>query len=118
VVGGRHAQNPQRQASRWGKENGYCVIDGQKVPIKRTRVRDNESREVTLGSYELFQRSGPLQAAVWDTLMRGLSTRNYAPVVKDFRPSLRRGEIGGEREIHRGQPRETEGADGAARWAN
>jgi len=84
VVGERHAQNPERQASRWGKENGYCVIDGQKVPMKRTRVRDKENREVRLGSYELFQRSGPLQNAVWDKMMHGLSTRNYAPVVKDF----------------------------------
>ena len=33
VVGERYAQNPERQASRWGKEQGYCVIDGQKVPI-------------------------------------------------------------------------------------
>ena len=50
VVGERHAQNPERQASRWGKENGYCVIDGQKVPIQRTRVRDKEKHEVKLGS--------------------------------------------------------------------
>jgi transposase-like protein len=60
------------------------VVDGQKVPIARTRVRDKANREVQLGSYELFQRSGPLQAAVWDKMMRGLSTRNYGPVVKDF----------------------------------
>ena len=84
VVGERHVQNPERSASRWGKEQGYSVIDGQKVPITRTRVRDQAKREVKLGSYELFQRSGPLQAAVWDTMMRGLSTRNYGPVVKDF----------------------------------
>ena len=84
VAGERHEQNPQRRAHRWGKEQGYCVIDGQKVPICRTRVRDKDNREVPLGSYELFQRSGPLQAAVWDKMMRGLSTRNYGPVVKDF----------------------------------
>lgn len=84
VVGERSAPNPERQAHRWGKEQGYCVVDGQKVPIERTRVRDTKNREVKLGSYELFQRSGPLQSAVWDTMMRGLSTRNYAPVVKDF----------------------------------
>jgi hypothetical protein len=48
------------------------------------RVRDKANREVRLGSYELFQRSEPLQAAVWDKMMRGLSTRNYGPVVKDF----------------------------------
>ena len=46
-------------------------------------MRDKANREVKLGSYELFQRSGP-QAAVWDKMMRGLSTRNYGPVVKDF----------------------------------
>jgi putative transposase len=84
VAGERHVQNPERQASRWGKEQGYCVIDGQKVPIKRTRIRDKTNREVRLGSYELFQRSGPLEGAVWDKMMRGLSTRNYGPVVKDF----------------------------------
>ena len=84
VVGERHAQKPDRQASRWGKEKGYCVIDGQKVPIPRTRVRSKGSGEVKLGSYELFQRSGPLQSVVWDKMMRGLSTRNYGPVVKDF----------------------------------
>jgi hypothetical protein len=57
---------------------------GQKVPIVRTRVRGKTNGEVKLGNYELFQRSGPLQAAVWDKMMRGLSTRNYGPVVKDF----------------------------------
>jgi putative transposase len=84
VVGERSVPNASRQANRWGKEKGYCVVDGQKVPIQRTRVRDINNREVKLGSYELFQRSGPLEAAVWDKMMRGLSTRNYGPVVKDF----------------------------------
>jgi putative transposase len=84
VVGERSVPNAGRRANRWGKEQGYCVVDGQKVPIERTRVRDKANREVKLGSYELFQRSGPLEAAVWDKMMRGLSTRNYGPVVKDF----------------------------------
>jgi putative transposase len=84
IVGERYEQNADRKANRWGTEDGYCVIDGQKVPIKRTRVRDKANREVALGSYELFQRSNPIQAMVWDKMMRGLSTRNYGPVVKDF----------------------------------
>lgn len=84
VVGERSVPNADRQASRWGKERGYCVVDGQKVPIQRTRVRDKANREVKLGSYELFQRSSPLEAAVWEKMMRGLSTRNYGPVVRDF----------------------------------
>jgi putative transposase len=88
LAGERHQQHDGRKAHRWGKENGYCVVDGQKVPIRRTRLRtadeDGAKREQRLGSYELFQRSGPLQMGVWDKMMRGLSTRNYGAVVKDF----------------------------------
>jgi transposase-like protein len=84
VAGERHEQHAARMAHRWGKEDGYCVVDGQKVPIKRTRLRNKQNREQRLGSYELFQRSGPLQKGVWDKMMRGLSTRNYGAVVKQF----------------------------------
>lgn len=84
LAGGRHEQHEGRRAHRWGKENGYCVVDGQKVPIRRTRLRTAERREQRLGSYELFQRSGPMQLSVWDKMMRGLSTRNYGDVVKEF----------------------------------
>src|SRR5205085_10795845 len=84
VVGERYGKRRERQNSRWVKEQGYCVVDGQKVPIQRARIRTQAKREVKLGSYELFQRRGPLQAAVWDKMMRGLTTRNYGPVVKDF----------------------------------
>jgi putative transposase len=84
LAGERHEQHSGRRAHRWGKEDGYCVVDGQKVPIRRTRLRTSDQREQRLGSYELFQRSGPMQAGVWDKMMRGLSTRNYGTVVKDF----------------------------------
>jgi transposase-like protein len=84
LAGERHQQHAGRRAHRWGKEDGYCVVDGQKVPIRRTRLRTADQREQRLGSYELFQRSGPMQASVWDKMMRGLSTRNYGAVVKDF----------------------------------
>jgi transposase-like protein len=84
LAGERHEQHPGRRAHRWGKEDGYCVVDGQKVPIRRTRLRTSDQREQRRGSYELFQRSGPMQAGVWDKMMRGLSTRNYGAVVKDF----------------------------------
>ena len=84
LAGERHQQHEGRRAHRWGKEDGYCVVDGQKVPIQKTRLRTKDKREQRLGSYELFQRSGPMQAGVWDKMMRGLSTRNYGAVVKDF----------------------------------
>src|SRR5258706_13570307 len=84
LAGERYHPQPDRQVRRWGKEAGYCVVDGQKVPIQRCRLRTKDNREQRLGSYEMFQRSGPLEQAVWEKMMRGLSTRNYGPVVKDF----------------------------------
>jgi putative transposase len=84
LAGERHQQHEQRRAHRWGKEAAYCAIDGQKVPIKRTRLHSGDNRAQHLGSYEPFQRDGALQQGVWDKMMRGLSTRNYGAVVKDF----------------------------------
>ena len=84
LAGERHQQHVGRRTHRWGKEAGYCVVDGQKVPIRRTRLRNQQNREQRLGSYELFQRSAPLERSVWDTMMRGLSTRNYGAVVQQF----------------------------------
>ena len=38
----------------WGKERGFCVVMGQKVPIERPRVRSTDDQEVQLGSYEML----------------------------------------------------------------
>lgn len=35
LAGKRSQPNPQRNIFRWGIEDGYCIIDGQRVPIKR-----------------------------------------------------------------------------------
>ena len=50
LAGERHQQHEQRRAHRWGTEDGYCIVDGQKVPIKRTRLRSGDNREQRLGS--------------------------------------------------------------------
>lgn len=64
LAGERHEQCPERRVHRWGNDDGCCVVDGQKVPLKRTRLRTKENREQRLGNYELFQRSAPLQQGV------------------------------------------------------
>src|SRR5438270_3396723 len=84
LVGERSQQQPERAASRWGSEQGYCVVMGQKVPIRRPRVRTVEDKEVRLGSYEMFHRGEPLTKTVWEQLMLGLSTRKYGKGVREF----------------------------------
>jgi transposase-like protein len=83
-VGERSQLQPNRTANRWGKERGFCVVMGQKVPIDRPRVRTTDDQEVRLGSYEMFHRGEPLTETVWEKLMLGLSTRTYGRAVREF----------------------------------
>src|SRR5215469_9168764 len=84
VAGERSCRRPDRTATRWGRERGFCVVMGQKVPIERPRVRTTDDREIRLGSYEMFHRGGPLTETVWQQLMLGLSTRKYGRAVREF----------------------------------
>ena len=84
LAGIRSAQLEERSAYRWGSEKGYCVIDGQRVALNRPRVRSRDHHELTLGSYELFQRTSLLSETVWGKIMHGLSMRHYKEVVQQF----------------------------------
>jgi putative transposase len=84
LVGERSERQAERTANRWGSEQGYCVVMGQKVAVKRPRVRSTDNTEVRLGSYEMFHRGEPLTETVWEKLMLGLSTRKYDQAVRQF----------------------------------
>lgn len=83
LAGERSRPMAERTATRWGRERGYCIVMGQKVPVERPRVR-TEEREVRLGSYEMFHHGEPLTETVWEKLMLGLSTRQYGEAVRQF----------------------------------
>lgn len=84
LAGKRSQPNPQRNIYRWGTEDGYCIIDGQRVPIQRPRLRSRTKKEIPLGSYEMFQRSSLLGETVWQKIMLGLTMRSYKEVVQQF----------------------------------
>ena len=84
LAGERSQRQVGRTVGRWGTEAGYCVVMGQKVPVRRPRVRTSEDKEVRLGSYEMFHRGEPLTETVWEKLMLGLSTRKYGQAVREF----------------------------------
>jgi putative transposase len=84
LAGRRSEPNPSRTTYRWGSEDGFCIIDGQRVPITRPRLRSRTKREVPLGSYEMFQRASLLGDTVWQKIMLGLTMRSYKEVVQQF----------------------------------
>ena len=81
-VGPPHRPNPSAGCVRWGKQPGYVVFAGQKVPLERPRVRTREGQEVELESYRQLQQDGKLQRAVREGVVAGLSTRNYRRAVE------------------------------------
>ena len=87
-VGPPHRPNPAAGCVRWGKQPGYVVFAGQKIPLERPRVRTREGQEVELESYGQLQQDGKLQRAVGERRVAGLSTRNYRRAVES-RSSLR-----------------------------
>src|SRR5260370_27833928 len=74
LVGERNRPQPDRTASRWGKERGYCVVMGQKVRVKRPRVRTTDDEEVRLDGYQILHPVEPLTEHVWAKLLLRLST--------------------------------------------
>jgi len=84
LTGARYQRSAGRQAQRWSREDGFVVVDGQKVPMERGRLRRKNGEEVRLGTYELFQQTRNLEDEVWWKMLRGLTTRNYPLVTRSF----------------------------------
>jgi putative transposase len=81
-VGPPHRPNPTAGCVRWGKQPGYVVFSGKKIPLERPRVRTREGQEVELESYGQLQQDGKMQRAVREGVVAGLSTRNYRRAVE------------------------------------
>src|SRR5262249_5626295 len=81
-VGPRHYPDAASGDLRWGQQPGYVNFCGQKVRIRRPRVRTREGQEVELESYARMQHDGRRQRAVREGLVAGLSTRNYRRAVQ------------------------------------
>jgi transposase-like protein len=67
----------QQLAYRHGKQSGYVIFSGRKVPLERPRLRRKDGAEIPLSSYRAFQEEGKMQEAVARQLTRQCSTRNY-----------------------------------------
>ena len=84
VVGPKSQANGGRETMRWGSQQGYCILAGQKVPLERPRMRDVRQREVPLGSYHMLQGASLMEDSVWHKIMHGITTRRYSEVVREL----------------------------------
>jgi putative transposase len=82
MTGQRYDRGAESEVQRWGHEDGSVVVNGQKMPVQRPRVRGEEG-DVKIGSYELFRRDEEQQKRIWEAITRGLTTRGYGPTVRE-----------------------------------
>jgi len=81
VVGPKGKHNPDRTAKRHGHERGSMTLGGRRVEVSRPRVRTaDDERELPVATYEYFADRDPLQRAVMDRMLAGVSTRKFARV--------------------------------------
>jgi putative transposase len=72
---GRH--DPDRTATRHGRETGSVVLGGRRVPVTRPRARTVDGREVPLAAYRLFAGEDQLTQVVMERMLAGLATRRH-----------------------------------------
>jgi putative transposase len=78
----RYERVPGRTVTRYGHQRGMAVIAGQKVPIRRPRVRyTRQCGEADLETYARLQSPEAMPQSVLKRLVRGVSCRDYEGVV-------------------------------------
>lgn len=90
VCGERYGRVPAgRKASRHGGQQGWVMVDGQKLPLLRPRARCTDgSGEVRLERYRELQQPRRLRETVLRRILHGVSGRNYEQVVGQVRESF------------------------------
>jgi hypothetical protein len=86
VAGGPQQQGKRRSASVafYGRQAGQVMLSDRKLQVVRPRLRTKgrgRSREVEIPAYTAMQEKSPLGERMLDTLLRGVSTRNYKDVI-------------------------------------
>jgi len=88
LCGAWHDRQTNRALTRYGAQPGWVSVGGQKVKIKRPRVRHAKGGgEVPLSRYRLLQQRESLGQTVLRRVLRGVSCRDYEGVAHELRGS-------------------------------
>jgi transposase-like protein len=78
IVGPKGRQNRARVAKRHGHTGGEVTLGGQRVAVRRPRVRSADDRdEIGLESYREFACRDPLARVMLERMLAGVSSRSY-----------------------------------------
>ena len=80
LAGPRYSRDPQNPVHRWGTQQGFVYLNGQKVNTDKPRVvRKNggKCQEVELQTYSEFSKPTAMNEAIMAKVLAGVSTRDY-----------------------------------------
>ena len=66
-----------REATRYGYDDGSVVLGGRRVGVRKPRVRSMVGEEVSLPTYRRFNQEDPLTGRALEQMILGVSTRNF-----------------------------------------
>lgn len=81
LCGPRGVPDVRRRAVRGGSTRSKVVLGGQRIDIRRPRVRALDAGELALPSFDWAANADPLNAATMVAIASGVSTRRYAGMV-------------------------------------
>jgi putative transposase len=86
LCGAKGVPDPSRRAVRGGSTSSRVVLGGQRIAIKRPRVRAIGAGELDLPTYAWAAGADPLNAATMAAIAAGVSTRRYAGTLEELPP--------------------------------
>lgn len=87
LSGAKFSHKSDGQCWRGGSDKTRIVVGGEKMQVTRPRVR-NEDGEVKLSTLAQLQDQDIFDDEIKNKMIRGVSTRNYEPVVKSWSEKL------------------------------
>ncbi len=93
VAGGPQQQGKRRPASVvfYGRQAGQVMLSDRKLQVERPRLRTKgrgRTKEVEIPAYTAMQDQSPLGEHMLDTLLHGVSTRNYKEVIPQMAETI------------------------------
>lgn len=84
LAGPRYVRDPQNTVSRWGKQQGFVYVNGQKINTDKPRVvrkTMGKHEEVELQTYKEFSKPTAMNEAIMAKVLAGVSMRDYAGTI-------------------------------------
>jgi len=80
LAGPRYVRDPENPVHRWGQQQGFVYVNGQKVNTEKPRVVRKTSikrEEVELQTYKEFSKPAAMNKAIMAKVVAGVSMRDY-----------------------------------------